>query len=190
MEQLSNGICGAVAMKFSLTVLSAGTMQGKVIQIPLAQFLMGRGPECNLRPSSPGISKRHCSLMTRSGKVFVKDFASTNGTFINDQRIKDETEVTDGDCLKVGPLAFRINVEHAPSVSEPTPLPAAVAKQAVASDDEEAAALLLAMQEKEASAPASNDRKETEGAGRGARTCNVWGHRKSGLASCLGRCTN
>jgi predicted component of type VI protein secretion system len=152
-------------MKFSLTVLSAGAMQGKVIQIPLAQFLMGRGPECNLRPSSPGVSKRHCSLMTRGGKVFVKDFASTNGTFINDQPIEDETEVKDGDCLKLGPLAFRINVEHAPSVSEPTPLPAAVAKQTVASDDEEAAALLLAMQENEASAPASNDEEEPEGAG-------------------------
>jgi predicted component of type VI protein secretion system len=165
MEQLSNGICGSVAMTFSLTVLSAGAMQGKVIQIPLAHFLMGRSKECNLRPSSPGISKRHCSLITRGGKVFVKDFASTNGTFINDQPIEDEREVKDGDCLQIGPLAFRINVEHALSVREPAPLPAAVAKQAVASDDEEAAALLLAMQENEASAPASNDQEEPEGAG-------------------------
>jgi predicted component of type VI protein secretion system len=152
-------------MSFSLTVLSAGSMQGKVIQISLAQFLMGRGPECNLRPSNPIISKRHCALITRGGKVFVKDFASTNGTFINDQPIKEETEVKDGDCLKLGSLAFRINVECAPSVGEPTPLPAVVAKQAVASEDEEAAAVLLAMQENETSAPAPDKQKEADGSG-------------------------
>jgi predicted component of type VI protein secretion system len=157
-------------MKLSLTVLSAGAKQGKIIQIPLAQFLIGRGRECNLQPSSPIISKRHCALITRGGKVFVKDFASINGTFINDQPIKDETEVKDGDCLKLGSLAFRINVEYAPSVNEPTPLPAAVAKRAVASDDEEAAAMLLAMRENEASAPASNNQEEAEGAGPGGST--------------------
>jgi predicted component of type VI protein secretion system len=155
-------------MKFSLTVLSAGAMQGKVISIGLAQFLIGRGRECNLRPASPLISKRHCALLTRGGKVFVKDFASTNGTFLNDEAIKEECELKDDDCLKVGPLAFRINLKYAPSVSESRPLP--VSKAVVGSEDEEAAALLLAMQDNESSSPASNDQEEGEGPSSGGST--------------------
>jgi len=156
-------------MKFSLTVLSAGAMQGKVIPISLSRFLIGRGRECNLRPSTPIISKRHCALITRGGKVYVQDFASTNGTFLNDQAVKEELEVKDGDSLKVGPLAFRITLEYAPSVSEPTPIP--VPKQAVASEDEEAAALLLSMQDNETSATPTSDQEEAaEGAGPGGST--------------------
>jgi predicted component of type VI protein secretion system len=101
-------------------------------------------------------------LITRGGKVYVQDFASTNGTFLNDQAIKEEQEIKDGDCLKVGPLAFRVNVEYAPSVSEPTPVP--IPKQTVASaavgEDDEAAALLLSMQDNETATPSGEPEAE------------------------------
>jgi len=104
-------------MKFSLTVLSAGAMQGKSIPVAQSQFLIGRGRECNLRPSNPIISKRHCALITRDNQVFVRDFASTNGTYVNDAEVKDEVELKDGDCLNLGPLAFRVTIEQVEKVS-------------------------------------------------------------------------
>ncbi len=114
-------------MKLSLVVAS-GVHEGKPIPITTPQFLIGRDPQCQLRPASPAISKRHCAVMVRGGKVFVRDFGSTNGTFVNDQLVQGEVEVQNGDRLKVGPLDFKVALE----VTAPAPKPAAAKPQPAA----------------------------------------------------------
>jgi pSer/pThr/pTyr-binding forkhead associated (FHA) protein len=110
-------------MKLSL-VATQGKGAGKVIPIPLAQFLIGRDPQCHLRPASPLISKRHCALLIRGEKAFVQDFGSTNGTHINDQPVKGEAELHNEDRLRIGPLAFVVRVESAgPAPAETKPVP-------------------------------------------------------------------
>src|SRR5947209_2164421 len=110
-------------MKLSLVVLTSGKQEGKALAIPLPQFLIGRDPQCHLRPASAAISKRHCALIQRDGKVFVRDFDSTNGTFINDQPVKGEVELHHDDRLRVGPLNFAVQIEAADPVNKPTPPP-------------------------------------------------------------------
>src|SRR5262245_57739497 len=106
-------------MKLSLVVLTPGKTEGKILTIPLAQFVIGRDPQCHLRPASPSISKRHCAVIQRDGKVFVHDFDSTNGTLVNDQQIKGEVELHNGDQLKVGPLHFSVKIETSPPINRP-----------------------------------------------------------------------
>ncbi|MBI1918628.1 MAG: FHA domain-containing protein [Planctomycetes bacterium] len=110
-------------MKLSLVVSTPGKQEGKVLPIGLQQFLIGRDPQCHLRPASAAISKRHCALIQRDGKIFVRDFDSTNGTFVNDQPIKGEVEVHHDDRLRVGPLLFIVQVEASAPVNKPTPPP-------------------------------------------------------------------
>jgi len=110
-------------MKLSLVVLTTGKQEGKLLPIALPQFLIGRDPQCHLRPASAAISKRHCALIQRDGKVFVRDFDSTNGTFVNDQQIKGEVEVHHDDRLRVGPLSFTVQIEASAPVNRPTPPP-------------------------------------------------------------------
>jgi len=110
-------------MKLSLVVLTPGANQGKVLEIKLPQFLIGRDPQCHLRPVSPMISKRHCALIQREGKAFVRDFDSTNGTFVNNVQVKGEIELHDGDQLKLGPLLFKVVLEKTTPVNRPTPPP-------------------------------------------------------------------
>jgi len=114
-------------MKLSLVVLTPGKSEGKLIPITLAQFVIGRDPQCHLRPASAAISKRHCAFLVREGKVFVRDFGSTNGTSVNDAPVKGEVEVKNDDKVKVGPLLFGVKIEvSAPApVNRPTPAPAA-----------------------------------------------------------------
>src|SRR3954462_10006145 len=100
-------------MKLSLVVMTEGKQRGKVIPVTLAQFLIGRDPQCHLRPASPVISKRHCALLVRDQKAFLRDFDSTNGPFLNDEPVKGEVELHDGDQLKCGPLTFRVQLEAA-----------------------------------------------------------------------------
>jgi predicted component of type VI protein secretion system len=89
------------------------------------------------------ISKRHCALLVRGGKVFVRDFNSTNGTLVNEQRITTEQELKHEDLLTVGPLQFRVCIDLTTPVTKPTPVPA----PAAASADDAAAAMLLSLQE-------------------------------------------
>ena len=93
-------------MNLRLVVQTEGTYKGKVLDIKLAEFIIGRDHQCHLRPASPFVSKRHCALFNRDGKAFIQDLNSTNGTVLNDQLVKGEVELAHGDVLKVGPLGF------------------------------------------------------------------------------------
>jgi len=131
-------------MKVSLVVLTGGKPSGQTIPITLSQFLIGRDPQCHLRPASAIISKRHCAILVKDGKVLIRDFDSTNGTFVNDEPLKGEREVHRDDHLRVGPLTFRLNIEVRAPVNKPTPPPP---KAAETSDDDSVAAMLLALQD-------------------------------------------
>jgi pSer/pThr/pTyr-binding forkhead associated (FHA) protein len=118
-------------MKLRLVVAS-GVHAGKAIPINAPQFIIGRDPQCQLRPASPAISKRHCALMIRGDQVFVRDFGSTNGTFVNDQVVEGEVELHDQDLLRVGPLEFRVELELSVIITKPASakVPAAAAAAA------------------------------------------------------------
>jgi predicted component of type VI protein secretion system len=141
-------------MKISLVVLTPGKMQGKAVAVPGSEFLIGRDPQCHLRPASALISHRHCALRVRGSKAYVQDFGSTNGTLVNDEPVEGERELHHGDVLKVGPVAFRVHIESSVPVNKPTPLPPTKVP-AAAGEEDEAAALLLAMQGDDAPAAGS-----------------------------------
>jgi predicted component of type VI protein secretion system len=63
-----------------------------------------------------------------------------------------ERELQTGDSIRIGPLAFEINIERPVPVDEPTPYPGADV-----ADDEAAAQLLMSLQEEQ-----SSDRKVDE----------------------------
>ena len=129
-------------MKLGLRVLSTGKQEGKILPIQLSQFVIGRDAQCHLRPASPSISKRHCALIVREGKVLIRDFDSTNGTFVNEQPVKGQQEVKHKDKLRIGPLHFEVLLvptpadQNASGVQKP-PEKAAPAKEAVKESAEE-----------------------------------------------------
>jgi predicted component of type VI protein secretion system len=172
-------------MKLSLEVLTSGKQEGKILEVKLTQFVIGRDPQCHLRPASPMISKRHCAVIQRDGKVFLRDFGSTNGSFVNDERVQGEVELKHDDRLKVGPLLFAVRLEATAPVNRPTPPPATrpADKSAVAaarpkapaaaegtpppatkSDDDDIAAMLLSLADDDiAASPASADDEVPQG---------------------------
>lgn len=159
-------------MKLSLVVLTPGKSEGKAIPITLAQFLIGRDPQCQLRPASASISKRHCAILVKGEKVFLRDLDSTNGSSVNGQPVKGEVELHHDDKLKIGPLDFSVRLEAAAPASKPTPPPPSKGapakgparpttplpkKQAEALDDDDVASMLLSLQDDGDSAAPSED---------------------------------
>jgi predicted component of type VI protein secretion system len=112
-------------MKFSLVVISGATT-GKEIPIRLPEFIIGRDPECHLRPASAMISKKHCAFVIDGERVLFKDFGSTNGSFINDVKVERNTYLQDGDVVKFGPLTFKAKMQAtAVMAAAPTEVPVA-----------------------------------------------------------------
>lgn len=109
-------------MKLSL-VVAQGVHTGKVIPITTPEFIIGRDPQCQLRPASPAVSKQHCGVAVRDGKVFVRDCGSTNGTFVNGEQVAADREVKSGDRLRVGPLEFDVKIEVGAPAEKPVPAP-------------------------------------------------------------------
>ncbi|NQU75889.1 MAG: FHA domain-containing protein [Planctomycetes bacterium] len=80
--------------------------------------ILGRRQDCDLRIPLSGVSRQHCELVARKGKVIVKDLASSNGTFVNNHRISEQ-ELKGGDVLKLGSIAFMVRIAGSSSEISP-----------------------------------------------------------------------
>jgi hypothetical protein len=54
------------------------------------------------------VSRRHAQLMRQNGELIVQDLGSTNGTFVNGQRISAPTPLRVGDTVQFGMVSFRV----------------------------------------------------------------------------------
>jgi pSer/pThr/pTyr-binding forkhead associated (FHA) protein len=104
------------------------------IPVGLGPFLIGRAPDCQLRPTSPLIAWQHCVLDCRGGKAFVRDLYTVAGTFVNGRPVSGQVELHDGDQLKVGPLLFAIRLESDASLTPPPTVPGVRARPRDASE--------------------------------------------------------
>jgi pSer/pThr/pTyr-binding forkhead associated (FHA) protein len=80
--------------------------------------VIGRGEECDLQVPLLNVSRRHCELRVDQDVIRVKDLASSNGTYLNNQRIS-EGELAAGDRLAIGPIVFTVQVDGQPEEVSP-----------------------------------------------------------------------
>jgi diguanylate cyclase (GGDEF)-like protein len=74
---------------------------GKRVQLGAAPFDIGRSPSSDLFLDQESIS-RHQARITFDGKQYwVRDLNSTNGTFINDELVREQ-QMRDGDQIRIG----------------------------------------------------------------------------------------
>lgn len=97
-------------MVVKLKVLK-GSSAGAEILVKVLPFVIGRSDECNLKPKTDQVSRRHCEIFVEAGKVMVRDLSSRNGTYVNGERLTNARELAAGDQLKVGPLEFTALIE-------------------------------------------------------------------------------
>ncbi len=98
-------------MKVKLKILK-GSSAGKEVRIPTPKCLIGRSDECHMRPKSDAVSRRHCVIYIKDGKIFIRDLKSRNGTVVNDQLIQGDYELKGGDVVCVGPMVFEMLIDH------------------------------------------------------------------------------
>jgi hypothetical protein len=67
---------------------------------------IGRAAPADIIVASPGVSRAHCLIEFAAGKLRVTDLNSTNGTYVDDERVKQSAILPVGSILRVGDVAF------------------------------------------------------------------------------------
>lgn len=87
-----------------LLVLASDVLPpGAAIVLDAPEVLIGRDPTAQALLEGDGfVSARHALVRVRGGGPSVIDLGSTNGTFVNGERIAAETALEDGDEIAIG----------------------------------------------------------------------------------------
>jgi hypothetical protein len=72
---------------------------------------IGRSRVCEIRLEDTTVSGQHCRIISEEGKHYLYDLRSTNGTFVNDKKVR-KVELKEGDIIKVGETYFLYKVEQ------------------------------------------------------------------------------
>ncbi|MBN2490724.1 MAG: FHA domain-containing protein [Planctomycetes bacterium] len=101
---------------FTLTVES-GPEPGQSFRVT-ERAAIGRLADNDVPLPDASVSRHHARLVVEAGRLLVRDLASANGTFVNDERI-DSGELRAGDVLRIGKVALRVASAAAPVVPPP-----------------------------------------------------------------------
>lgn len=107
--------------------ITAGARAGTSERFDKSVISIGRHPMCDLRFDAQkdlDVSARHAEIRSAGGRHVLHDLGSTNGTFVNGQRIAGERELHDGDAVQFGgegpKVTFHASAqETAPRVATP-----------------------------------------------------------------------
>lgn len=110
-----------------LVILSQG-MTGRAHDLKVDKTTIGRVDDNTFPIAESSVSSHHCEILLRGNDVVVNDLNSTNGTFINGDKITGEAVLKPGQILRLGQVELRLEVEGA----TPAPAPAASAAPAPA----------------------------------------------------------
>src|SRR2546423_3514337 len=86
---------------------------------------------CDVNLMDPEVSRRHAAIRSEGGSLAIEDLGSTNGTFVNGERITVVTVLRHGDSVRLGDTVLTIRSTAAaaarPEVTAAHSVPSSVA---------------------------------------------------------------
>jgi hypothetical protein len=90
-----------------LTVVEPEAQRGESFELA-DELTVGRAPGCGVRVEDAYTSNIHARLYRRDGSLWLEDLGSTNGTWVNGERVDGSTRLSRGDVLQVGATVFEV----------------------------------------------------------------------------------
>jgi hypothetical protein len=92
-----------VSTAFSWLLVDSGAFKGRKYDIDKGTIRLGRGPRNNdIAFDDDKMSREHSVIRSRDGEFFISDRGSSNGTWVNNQKISGEHQLKDGDIITAG----------------------------------------------------------------------------------------
>ena len=115
----------------------SGKHSGSSIPLPTGKFLVGREEDCHLRPNSDLVSRHHCVFVLDDFGLRLRDLGSTNGSFVNGERLQGSVILNSGDRVTIGKLDFEVAVGDTLSEDTQTNLAANAHTEVISTTTEE-----------------------------------------------------
>jgi len=97
-------------------------MTGRAHELTAERTTVGRIDENTFQIPDPSVSSRHCEILLRGGEILIRDLNSTNGSYINDEKITEKV-LKPGQKLRLGQVELKLEDPNAPSAPSTTPTP-------------------------------------------------------------------
>jgi hypothetical protein len=91
-----------------LRVAEPEVERGRTYELP-EEVTVGRAPGCGVRVDDAYTSSIHARVYRRDGTIWVEDLGSTNGTWLNGERLTNPAKVGRGDLVQVGGTVFEVS---------------------------------------------------------------------------------
>ncbi len=75
------------------------------------EVIIGREESCDFFIPDPVISSRHARLVYRNTHWWIEDLMSTNGTYLNDERVESPAILINGDELRIGKTILLVEIQ-------------------------------------------------------------------------------
>jgi pSer/pThr/pTyr-binding forkhead associated (FHA) protein len=89
-------------------LVTAGTLAGTSIGLTDQQITIGRANDATLVLSDDYASSRHARLFPQDGQWIVEDLGSTNGTYLDRQKVTQPTPVPAGVPIRIGKTVLEL----------------------------------------------------------------------------------
>ena len=89
-------------------VVTQGSQTGQTAALADGVILIGRGADCQIILDDDYVSTRHARVVSGENGVYLEDLGSTNGSYVNGQRITGPTTITMSDTVRIGKTILKL----------------------------------------------------------------------------------
>jgi len=89
-------------------VVTDGALTGTIINLSDAQITIGRADDATIVLTDDYASTRHARLFPQDGQWLVEDLGSTNGTYLDRQKVTHPTPVPAGVPIRIGKTVLEL----------------------------------------------------------------------------------
>jgi pSer/pThr/pTyr-binding forkhead associated (FHA) protein len=98
---------GGEAAQWALRFISGKYQGGEFPLRPNREIVIGRSSELDMVLVEDMVSRKHAKIVTDENVVTIEDLGSTNGTFVNGEKVR-VSEIKDGDRILIGTSIIKL----------------------------------------------------------------------------------